>query len=85
MDSSSSSSQPSPSGAIEASLQDSATEEIKPCYFCYCYSFKMTPKESFFQSEYSWDDFVTSAQSCSCCSVIVRGCRGWLDQDGKQD
>lgn len=84
MDSPSSSSQPGPPRTIEASLQDLATEEIKPCYICYCHSFDKLG-DILHQSEHSWDDFVASAQNCSCCSVIVRGCRGWLDHDGKQD
>jgi len=37
------------------------------------------------ESEHSWDAVVESAQTCLYCDAIVRGCRGWLDEDGKQD
>lgn len=79
-----SSSQPNSPDEVESSSQDSATDEAEPHCICYGYS-RVYPRKPSDPSVYPWNDFVVSAHTCSCCDVIVRGCRGWLDEDGKQD
>ena len=69
---------------VEDPPQNPATYEIEPCHTCNCH-FYGDAEKYIYPSVHPWNDFVTSAQTCSYCDVIVRGCRGWLNEDGKQD
>ena len=37
------------------------------------------------KSRHPWDEIIESARHCVFCDVIVRGCRGWLNANGKED
>jgi hypothetical protein len=63
----------------QPALQDSST---KLCAICN--SFEGLPGYALYRNP-GWNDIVESARTCVSCDVIVRGCRGWLDEDGKQD
>lgn len=52
------------------------------CLICHSFGYLHV---YYVKSEHPWDAVVESAQTCPYCDAIVRGCRGWLDEDGKHD
>ena len=52
------------------------------CLICHSFGYLHV---YYVKSEHRWDAVVESAQTCLYCDAIIRGCRGWLDEDGKQD
>jgi hypothetical protein len=63
------------------SASDTSSQSDEPCDICGDF-FKSPEYED--AVEKPWDDVVTSSLNCTDCSILVRGCRGWLDGSGRQ-
>lgn len=77
-----SSSRPAPLDVIGTLLPPHPSLHNGRCLICHSFGYLHV---YYVKSEHTWDTVVESAQTCLYCDVIVRGCRGWLDEDGKQD
>ena len=74
--------QPAPHDVIYSPTTPHSTAVKELCLICYEF---MISNDSYLSTEHSWGDITESAQACACCDVVVRGCRDWLDKDGKKD
>ena len=82
MEDASSSSKPAPLDVIEIPPTAPSTAVWGECHICH--SFERL-SGFFLHATYAWTDVVTSAHGCTYCDAIIRGCRGWLDEDRKRD
>ena len=82
MEDASLSSQSAPLDVIDDTSLNASSHINGRCLICHSFDYL---HDFYLKSEHSWDAVVHSAQTCLYCDAIVRGCRGWLDEDGKQD
>jgi hypothetical protein len=77
-----SSSKPAPLDVTAIQPQISFTPVYGGCRICHSFE---SLRGYYLDETHPWDDIVTSAHTCIYCDAIIRGCRGWLEEDGKCD
>lgn len=71
-----------PHDVIDSPTLEPSTAANRGCHLCHRFEILDI---YYLSSEHSWGDILVSAQPCASCDVVVRGCRSWLDKDGKKD